>query len=44
MLYRLHHPLKSLAVVGGAVAIPGGDTVQQDALDGASVKVSEGFR
>jgi hypothetical protein len=32
------------AVVGGAVAIPGGDTAQQDALNCASVKVCEGSR
>ena len=41
---RLHHPLESPAVVGGAVAVPGGDTAQQDALNCASVKVCEGFR
>ena len=34
-----HHPLESFVVVGGAVAIPGGDTARQDALNCASVKV-----
>uniref|UniRef100_A0A4W5JKR7 Paired box protein Pax-8 n=1 Tax=Hucho hucho TaxID=62062 RepID=A0A4W5JKR7_9TELE len=28
-----HYPLESLTVVGGAVAVPGGDTARQDALD-----------
>ena len=28
--------------MGGAVAVPGGDTARQDALNGASVKVCEG--
>ena len=32
-LCRPHHPLESLAVVGGAVAKPGGETAQQDALN-----------
>ena len=43
-LCRPHHPLESLAVVGGAVAVPGGDAARQDALNCASVKVCEGFR
>ena len=38
-LGRLHHPLESSAVEGGAVAIPSGDIARQDALDCASVKV-----
>ena len=38
-LCRPHYPLESLAVVGIAVAVPGGDTARQDALDCASVKV-----
>ena len=38
-LCRPHYPLESLTVVGGAVAVPGGDTARQDALDCASVKV-----
>ena len=38
-LGRLHHPLESPAVVGGAVAVPGSDTARQDALDCASVEV-----
>ena len=42
-LCRLHHPLESLAVEGGAVAIPGCDTARQDALDSASVKVCQSF-
>ena len=41
---RPHHPLESPAVAGGTVAIPGGDTARQDALNCASVKVCEGFR
>ena len=43
-LGRPHPPLESFAVVGGAVAIPGGDTARQDALNRASVKVCEDFR
>ena len=43
-LCRPHHPLESTAVEGGAVAVPGGDTARQDALDYASVKVSGDFR
>ena len=38
-LCRPHYPLESLTVVGGAVAVPGGDTARPDALDCASVKV-----
>ena len=38
-LCRPHYPLESLTVVDGAVAIPGGDTARQDALDCASVEV-----
>ena len=37
-------PLEGPAIAGGAVAIPGGDTGHQDALNGASVKVCEGHR
>ena len=43
-LCRPHHPLKSPAVRGGAVAVPGGDSARQDALNGAAVKVCEGLR
>ena len=39
-----HHPLESFAVVGSAVAVPGGDTARQDALNWASIKVCEGFK
>jgi hypothetical protein len=39
VLHRPHHPLESSAVAGGAVAVPGGDTAQQDALNCTSVKV-----
>ena len=39
VLGRPHHPLESPAVAGGAVAVPGGDTAQKDALKCASVKV-----
>ena len=38
-LCRPQYPLKSLTVMGGAVAVPGGDTARQDALDCASAKV-----
>ena len=43
-LGRLHHPLESPVVAGGAVAIPGGDTARQDPLNDASAKVSEDLR
>ena len=43
-LGRPQHPLESPWVMGGAVAVPGGDTPRQDALNGASVKVCEGLR
>jgi hypothetical protein len=36
--------LESPAVVGGAIAVPGGDISLQDALTGASVEVYEGLR
>ena len=36
--------LECPAVVGGAVAVPGGDTAQQDALNCAYVNICEGFR
>ena len=42
-LCRPHYPLESLAVEGGAVAVPGGDTARQDALDCASEKVCKGL-
>ena len=29
-----HHPLESPAVADGAIAVPGGDTAQQEALNG----------
>ena len=32
-----HHPLESLSVVGGAVAVQGSDTARQDALNCAYV-------
>jgi hypothetical protein len=38
-LGRPHHPLENSAVEGSVVSIPGGDTVRQDALNGASVEV-----
>ena len=43
-LCRPHYPLESLTGVGGAVALPGGDTARQNALDCASVKDCECFR
>ena len=43
VLCRSHHSLESLAVEGGAVAVPGCDTAQQEANDCASVKVCQGF-
>ena len=41
-LSKTHHPLECPAVAGGAVALPGGDTARQDALNCESVEVSEG--
>ncbi|CAB1422393.1 unnamed protein product [Pleuronectes platessa] len=41
VLGRLHHPLLSLTVQGGAAAIPGGDASSQDALYGAPVEIAE---
>jgi hypothetical protein len=38
-----HYPLESFLFVGGAVAVPGGDTDRQDALNRASVKVGSVF-
>ena len=38
-LGRPHHTLESPTVAGAAVALPGGDTARQDALNCASVKV-----
>ena len=32
-LGRPHHPMENPAVAGGAVALPGGDTARQDALN-----------
>ena len=43
-LGRPHNPLESPAFAGGAVAAPDGDTARQDALNCASVKVSEALR
>ena len=40
----MYHPLERPAVAGGAVAVPGDDTAQQDAVSCASVNVSEGLR
>ena len=42
-LGRTHHHQETLAVEGGAVAVPGGDTARQDAFDCASVNVRQGF-
>ena len=42
-LGRSYHPLESPAIAGGAVAVPGGDAAQQDALNCASVNVCEGL-
>ena len=41
---RCADPPESLTVVGGAVAVPGGDTVRQDAFNCAAVNICEGFR
>ena len=38
---RPNHPPESHVVVGGAVAVPAGDTARQDALNCASVKVCQ---
>ena len=43
-LGRPHHPLESLAVADGAVAVPGSDSARQAAFNCGSVKVCEGFR
>jgi hypothetical protein len=43
-LGRSYQPLESPVVAGGVVAIPGGDTARQDALNCASIKVCGGFR
>ena len=43
-LGRLHHPLESPVVAGGAVAVPRGDTALQDTLSCASSKVCDGLR
>ena len=43
-LGRLQHPLDSSVVVGGAVAVTGSDTAQQDALNCLSLNVFEGLR
>ncbi|XP_051956635.1 uncharacterized protein LOC127625397 [Xyrauchen texanus] len=37
----LHHPLQGFAVVGGAIAIPGGDAASQDARYSTSVEPCE---
>jgi hypothetical protein len=37
-LGRLNHPLENPVIVDGAVAVPGGNTARQDALNDASVK------
>jgi hypothetical protein len=37
------NPLESAVVVDDTVSVPGGDTAQQDALIGVSVKVCEGL-
>ena len=37
VLGRLHHPLKGLADVDGAISLQGHDATGQDALDGAVV-------
>ena len=39
-LCRPHHPLESHAGVGGAVAVPGGETARQHVLNCAPVKDS----
>ena len=41
VLGRLHHPLKGLAIVDGAIPVPGHDTTGQDALEGALVVFGE---
>jgi hypothetical protein len=37
VLGRLHHPVEGLAVVEGAIPVPGPDSTGQDALDGSAV-------
>jgi len=36
-------PLEGLVISSGAAAEPGSNAAREDALDGAPVKVSEGF-
>ena len=43
-LCRPHHPLENPAVADSAIAIPGGGTAGQDAVNCASVQFCEGFR
>jgi len=42
-LCSLHHPLEGLVISRGAAAEPGSNAARKDALNGAPVKVSEGF-
>jgi len=39
----LHHRLEGLVISSRAAAEPGSNAAREDALDGAPVKVSEGF-
>jgi hypothetical protein len=41
LLGRLHHLLECLAVVDGAIPVPGCDATGQDALDGAAIGFKE---
>ena len=41
VLSRIHRPLWSLTVQGGAAAIPGRDAASQDTLYGAPVEIAE---
>jgi hypothetical protein len=43
-LHRPHHPLESPTVADGSITVPGGDTAQQHALNGASLEVCEGLQ
>ena len=41
VLGHFHQPLEDLAVVDGAIPVPGCDATDQDALDGAAVLFGE---
>ena len=44
MFSQANHSLQGLAVLFGAVSIPGSDVPHQDALDGAGVEIPQYLR